>query len=154
IGGPNACLQTAGAGSGGSFIKTGAGTLRILSSNGQNDDPFLLQAGSLDLRNANALGGSDNIALNISPGATLILDLDSSTNFFSPIRPTGAGQFNVIIQRQTAGPGVTHTLNLPNAGAQPITTPSATGWFMHVEPGSNITSGTAALILPGGATLQ
>src|SRR5439155_18636530 len=48
VGGSSACLQTNGGGAhGGVFSKIGLGTLRILSNDGQLDDPFKLNQGTV-----------------------------------------------------------------------------------------------------------
>src|SRR5438045_3539480 len=53
-------MRTNGGGAhGGRFTKTGAGALDILSNNGQQDDPFQLNQGTIIVESASALGGGD-----------------------------------------------------------------------------------------------
>ena len=116
--GGGACLQTAGGGSTGSFfIKTGVGTLDILSNNGQLDVAFKLNAGTVIAESATALGGADSSAnhVDMKSGTTLVLRQDTATNFLTPIDPVDAGgTINVIIDRQTQGPAVTDSVNAIN----------------------------------------
>jgi autotransporter-associated beta strand protein len=141
-------LQTAGTGpdgstAGGSFIKTGPGTLRIVSQNAQQDTAFQLRAGTVDLWHARGLGGNDSTAvqLNMSDSTTLMLTQDTPTNFLTNFRSNDAGgSINVSINRLTPGAGVTHSFG-------PLQS-SAGAFTMHVGPGSNITSGGAGFTLP------
>jgi autotransporter-associated beta strand protein len=140
--GGSASMRTAGGSfAGGSFIKTGAGTLRILSNNGQLDDPFLLNEGTVVLESATGLGGADNAAnhVDMKAGTSLVLKQDAPTNFFTPIVAVDAvGAVNVIVDRLTAGPGIAHALNgINGAGA----------FTLNVSAGPNVTSGVAGLTL-------
>jgi autotransporter-associated beta strand protein len=147
-----AALQTAGTGpdgntTGGSFIKQGAGTLRIVSQNSQQDTNFQLQGGTVDLWHARGLGGADSTAvqLNMSDATTLMLTQDTPTNFLTYLRPNDAGgAISIVINRLSPGAGVTHTFGALQS--------SAGGFTLHVAAGSNITSGSAGFILPS-ATL-
>src|SRR5205085_2427451 len=47
MGGANACMQTAGNGTGGSFFKTGDGTMIVTGNNGQLDVPFKFEKGTV-----------------------------------------------------------------------------------------------------------
>src|SRR5689334_6813162 len=132
---------------GGTFTKLGAGTLRILSNNGQLDDPFKLNAGTVIVESATGLGGADNSSnhVDMKTGTTLILRQDATTNFLTPISIVDANAtINVIVDRVSAGAGVTHSLNaLTSAGA----------FTMNLSAGSNINSGVAGLSI-GSVTLS
>jgi autotransporter-associated beta strand protein len=145
-------LQTAGTGpdggsAGSSFIKTGLGTLRVVSQNNQQDTNFQLQEGTVDLWYARGLGGADStsVQLNMSNGTTLMLTQDTDTNFLTYLRSNDAtGSINIVINRLTTGAGVTHTFGALQSTAGDFT--------MHVSPGANISSGIAGFTLPS-ATL-
>ncbi len=136
--GGSASLQTNDGGSthGGDFTVTGGGTLKILSNNGQQDNAFHLEQGTIDLESATGLGGGDSgVVLDASSGTTLILHQDTSTNFLTPIDMVDAGgTMSVVIDRLTAGAAVTHSLNaFSSVGA----------FTLNVSAGPNITSGVA-----------
>jgi autotransporter-associated beta strand protein len=142
IGGPaGASLQTAGGGgSGGPFIKLGAGTLRIISANGQQDDPLLLKQGTIIAEHADALGrGDSGVSIDMVSGTTLILRQDVSTNFQTPIGRIAPGAIlNIVLDRLTPGGGVTHSLNSLS---------TLTTFTLNLTTGANVTSGTAGLAL-------
>jgi autotransporter-associated beta strand protein len=148
IGGPQgASMQTNGAGAhGGTFIKTGGGTLRVLSNNGQLDDPFKLNAGTVIVESATALGGADNAnnRVEMKNGTTLVLRQDTSTSFLTPISIVDAGATaNVVIDRLTSGLAPAHALNgLSSVG----------NFSLVVTRGGNVTSGSSSLLL-GAVTL-
>src|SRR5439155_15890808 len=148
IGGSATSLQTNGGGAHGSvFTKTGLGTLRILGNNGQLDDPFKLNAGTVSAESATALGGADNASnhVDMKTGTTLILKQDAATNFLTPISVVDAGaSVNVVVDRQTAGASVTHSINALT---------SAAAFTLNLSPGANVTSGTAGLTV-GSITLS
>jgi autotransporter-associated beta strand protein len=132
-----------GTNAGGSFIKTGGGTLRILVGNNQQDDPLLLNGGTIIAEHADALGrGDTGVRVDMKGGTTLVLRNDAGTNFQTPINAVDTGQtIDVVIDRQTAGLGVTHTLNaLTSSGA----------FTLNVSAGANVTGGTPGLALGGG----
>jgi autotransporter-associated beta strand protein len=138
--GGQASLQTNGSGAhGGTFTKTGGGTLRILSNNGQLDDPFKLNAGTVSVEAATGLGGADNSSnhVDMKTGTTLILRQDASTNFLTPIIIVDAGAtVSVVLDRQNPGAGPIHSLNaLTSVGA----------FTINLSVGSNVTSSTATL---------
>jgi autotransporter-associated beta strand protein len=144
--GGSAPLRTNGGGfHGGDFTKTGAGTLQILANCGQQDNVFHLVAGTIDLESATGLGGGDaGVQLNANSGTTLILKQDASTNFLTPISLQGAGStMNIVIDRQTIGTGVMHSLNSFTA---------AGAFTLNVSAGPNVTTGVAGLTL-GSVTL-
>lgn len=146
--GGSASLRTNGGGAhGGFFTKTGDGTLRILSGNGQQDDVFHLDQGTVTAEAATALGGGDSgVRVDMKDGTTLVLKQDGSTSFLTPIRVADAGgEVNVIVDRQTPGAGVTHAVNaLTSAGA----------FTLDVTAGPNITAGTAGLTITNSTTLS
>ena len=112
--GGSACLRTNGGGAhGGDFTVTGGGTLKILSNNGQQDNALNLAEGTIDLEAATGLGGGDSgVVLDAHDGTTLILKQDASTNFLTPIDLVdAAATFNLMVDRVTAGAGVTQSLN-------------------------------------------
>ncbi len=144
-GGPASLQTNGGGGHGGDFTVTGGGTLKILSNNGQQDNAFHLASGTIDLESATGLGGGDSgVVLDASSGTTLILKQDTATNFLTPIDMVDVGgTLNVVIDRLTAGAGVTHSLNaLSSAGA----------FTLNVTAGPNVTSGVAGFVL-GAVTL-
>jgi autotransporter-associated beta strand protein len=148
VAGGSASLQTNDGGNthGGDFTVDGGGTLKILSNNAQQDNAFHLGAGTIDLESATGLGGGDGgVVLDASSGTTLILKQDAATNFLTPIDMVDAGgTMNVVIDRQTAGVGVTHSLNgMTSAGA----------FTLNVTAGPNITSGVAGFTV-GSITLS
>ena len=132
---PGTGFRTNGGGNphGGVFHKTGLGTLQVNGGSGQQDDPFHLDAGTVDLHAANGLGGADNVPALMAPGTTLIFSQDSDTNFQTPISLSGSGTFNVLSNTNTQGSsGVNHTANQVTAGAQPLATNGA--FTLHVAP--------------------
>jgi autotransporter-associated beta strand protein len=148
--GGQACLQTngggTGAGHGGPFTKTGGGTLRILSNNGQLDDPFKLNAGTVIVESATALGGADNSSnhLDMKSGTTVVLRQDANTNFLTPISIVDtSATVTAIVDRQSPGNGTTHSMNaLSSVGA----------FTFNLSAGSNVTGGAGGLTF-GSATL-
>jgi fibronectin-binding autotransporter adhesin len=145
--GGSASIRTNAGGTthGGAFTKTGGGTLRILSNNGQLDDPFKLNQGTVIVESATGLGGADNSSnhIDMKSGTTLVLRQNAGTNFLTPISVVDAGAtVNVVLERQTAGAGVTHSVNaLSSSGA----------FTINFSAGANVTSGIAALSI-GSAT--
>jgi autotransporter-associated beta strand protein len=140
MGGANACLQTNGGGShGGTFTKTGAGTLDIFSNNGQLDDPFKLNAGTVIVESATGLGGADNSAnhVDMKNGTTLVLRQNANTNFLTPIDPIDTGStVNVVLDRSSAGAAPTYSLNaIASSGS----------FTLNLTAGASVTSGVATL---------
>jgi fibronectin-binding autotransporter adhesin len=148
-----ASLQTAGSGTAGSnFTKTGAGTLRIQDRNNQLDVALILQQGTIDATYPRALGGIDAAAnfVDMRNGTNLILDRDTFANptnspaisgcdFLTGLRAgTAGGTANVIVDRATAGDGVTHAFGAIQ---------SAGDFTLHVAPGANMVTGTAGLYI-------
>jgi autotransporter-associated beta strand protein len=145
--GGSANMRTNGGGShGGTFTKAGLGTLRILSNNGQLDDPFEFNAGTVIVESATGLGGADNSSnhVDMKSGTTLVLRQNAATNFLTPINVVDPGAtVNVVLDRQTSGAGVTHSVNaLTTIGAATV----------NFSAGTNVTSGVAGLTI-GTATL-
>ena len=116
-----AALQTAGSGSAGSnFVKTGAGTLRIVSQNNQLDVALIVQQGTVDAWSVRGLGGIDAAAnfVEMHDGTNLILDNDGSSSdasgspnnnnvsgsdFLTGLRMgTAAGAVNLTVNRLSA----------------------------------------------------
>ncbi|HEV2970763.1 MAG TPA: autotransporter-associated beta strand repeat-containing protein [Pirellulales bacterium] len=156
-----AVLQTAGTGpngsgtAGGSFIKTGLGTMIIYGQNNQQDTNFQLQQGTIDLRSARGLGGEDTnaVRLDMSDGTKLILDADPGFNNVTVPPPAGltGTDFLTGLRSATAGGTMNITVDQLTAGAansQAIGALQAAGAFtMNVTSGPNMTSGTAGLFL-------
>ncbi|MEA2711447.1 MAG: hypothetical protein QOF78_4048, partial [Phycisphaerales bacterium] len=146
--GGSGSLRTNGGGfHGGEFTKTGAGTLRILSNNGQLDDPLNLNQGTVIAESATALGGADNANnhLDMKSGTTLVLRQNVSTNFLTPISIVDPGAtVNVVIDRQSAGSDVTHSMNAITA---------AGAFTLNLTRGANVTSGIGGLSV-GAMTLS
>src|SRR5262249_43606957 len=129
------------------FTKVGAGTLLILSANGQQDDVLQLNQGTIAIQNPDALGrGDSGVEVDMKSGTTLVYKFDSSSNVQTPIVSTDpGGTINVVIDRITAGPGVSDSINaLSSAGA----------FTLNVTAGANVSSGVANLsigaVTPGG----
>jgi autotransporter-associated beta strand protein len=141
IGGSNFSLQTAGGGgTGGQFIKTGLGTLRIVGGNNQQDSPLALNQGTIIAEHADALGrGDSGVRVDMKSGTTLVLRQNADTDFQTPIRAADVGgTINLIIDRLSTGAGVTHSLNaLTSAGS----------FTLNLSRGANVTSGVANLSL-------
>ena len=136
--GGSACWRTGGgATGGGSFIKTGLGTLSVLSSNSQQDDPLLLEQGEILIQNANALGGGDSgVELDMTADTTLVCQLDGATNsILTPIKVDGLN-LNIILDRITPGAAGTYTINKFSNNYDST---------MNVTAGTNVTSGVANL---------
>ena len=136
--GGSACWRTGGgATGGGSFIKTGLGTLSVLSSNSQQDDPLLLEQGEILIQHANALGGGDSgVELDMTADTTLVCQLDGATNsILTPIKIDGLN-LNIILDRITPGAAGTYTINKFSNSYDST---------MNVTAGTNVTSGVANL---------
>jgi autotransporter-associated beta strand protein len=147
IGGASASLQTNGGGAaGGQFIKSGAGTLRIVGGNNQQDHPLLLNQGTIIAEHADALGrGDSGVRVDMKSGTTLVLRQNIDTNFQTPINVFDVGgSVNIVIDRLTSGAGVAHSVNaLTSTGA----------FALNVAAGSNVTSAAATLSI-GSATMS
>ena len=142
--GTGAAWRTGGSDAGGSFVKSGAGTLRVLTNSGQQDDPILLNQGMLVAESPLALGGIGGQRVDMKSSTTLVLKGDTDVNFETPVRAVDAGgTINVVVDRLTAGAGVAHSLNaLTSTGA----------FTLNLSKGANVTSGVGNLAL-GAATL-
>jgi autotransporter-associated beta strand protein len=144
--GGSASMRTNGGGAhGGDFFKTGAGTLDILSNNGQQDNPFELMNGTIIVESASGLGGGDaGVQLDMfGNNTTLAIRQDASTNFLTPVNiaePSIA--VNIVVDRQSGGPAVTHSINAITS----LTTLTPVNTFtLNVSAGPNVTSGVAGL---------
>jgi len=125
------------------ITKMGAGNLVLSGSNslgsGSRSQVLLFQnanSGTVTLQNTAALGASGNV-VRFSGGGSGVLDLqtDASVNAYD----VASGQFNggtIIVNRATAGAGVTHTLGLLDMSSVTIT----------ANTGANVVSGTARLV--------
>ena len=136
----SACWRTGGGTTGGgSFIKIGAGTLQVLSSNGQQDDPLLLKQGTILIQNANALGGGDSgVELDMTADTSLICQLDGATNnILTPIKVDGLS-FNIVLDRITPGAAGTYSINKFSNSYDST---------LNLSAGSNVTSGIANLTI-------
>ncbi|MEZ0276572.1 MAG: beta strand repeat-containing protein, partial [Roseimicrobium sp.] len=126
--------------------KTGAGTWILSGSNsfweGAN---IALNQGTLDLRNANAVGDANPATqiINAAGNTTLRLGLDSASDFRTDLTLTGTGStVTLIADRGTAGAGNTHTMDNLNLGSNTLL----------VQRGANVTSGTEVVIFDAAST--
>lgn len=140
--------QTGSSSSGGKLIKDGAGILALNGSNAFSGQTSIA-AGRLVAGHANALGtaGTFGSRTTIQTGGTLELATDTSVaNEFLDV--TGGNSGAVVVNRATAGAGITQSTGTTYLGS---------GSTMTVSAGSNVTSGTATLgisnvILAGGSS--
>ena len=151
-GGLAAVRTGGGTNAGGSFVKTGGGTLRLLTANPQQDDPLLLNAGTVVAQHADALGlDHAGVRVDMKSGTTLVLRNDAGTNFRTPVHAVdAAGTVDLVTDRQTPGNAVAHALGALS---------SAAVFGLNVSAGPNVTGGVAALAfasapLGGNATID
>ena len=79
----------------------------------------------------------DSNHVDMKNGTTLVLRQNAPTNFLTPINPIDpGGTVNVVIDRQAAGAGVTHSVNAINSSGT---------FTLNLTAGSNVTSGTMGL---------
>ena len=119
--------------------KLGGGTLVLATDNPQTDTGILINGGTIVFQTSGSpggIGGGNTISLASNTAA--ILQNDLSTNYNNAtiaIDATGflvTGNGSILVDRQTSGDGVTHTVGSLafNAGGNTLT----------VTPGSNITT--------------
>lgn len=126
------------------LIKAGSSTWTIRGNNsfaGQTT----LNAGTLRLENANALGtrgGADTVTL---AGGNLQLAADSSSTFGagSGFGTTITGNSTITLDRLTSGAATTTQIGGLTMGAQTLT----------LARGANVTSGTAKLVISGASSV-
>ncbi|WP_265596003.1 autotransporter-associated beta strand repeat-containing protein [Verrucomicrobium sp. BvORR106] len=109
-----------------------------------------LNAGTLSLRNATAVGtGATQASLELA-GGILDLRFDTATAFGNHVQITGSTTINVGRNSGTAAAGVTHTLGVLSMGGQTL----------NVRPGSGTSNNTtygltfSALVLTGSPTFD
>ncbi len=123
------------------MIKKGAGTLELQSASTGFDGTLQVDAGVVELRNAQALGDAVNRGRVTLGGGTLRLANDASTSFANAVTVTSSSTIDV---RRLSGtsPAVTHTLGALSIGAQTLTITGANGAALAL--GSVALSGAAA----------
>ncbi len=127
----------------GTLYKKGAGALVIQAANPNFDGKLQIDAGTVELRDAQALGDATNRGTITLNGGTLILRGDASLNFANAV--TMLTDSTIDAGRLTAtSPAVTLTLGSLSIGANTLTISSATG----------STAGFGAVTLTGNATLN
>ncbi|RBP44617.1 putative secreted protein with PEP-CTERM sorting signal [Roseimicrobium gellanilyticum] len=129
------------------ITKIGAGTWVISNGNNFWEGPTIaLMQGTLDLRNANALGDNTPATqlITAADGTTLRLGIDTGSDFRTDLTLTGTGgTVTLIADRNTAGAGNTHTMDNLNLGSNTLL----------VQRGSNVTSGTETVVFDAASTV-
>jgi autotransporter-associated beta strand protein len=125
------------------LIKSGSGTLTLTEPNSPTSTT--LNAGTLVGLTSTFAFGNTATALNLN-GGTLDVRMNSSV---SSLNTTVGGNAKIQSDRETAGAGIAHAFGTLAIGANTLT----------VEPGSTVSSGTAAVgfgatTLSGNATFQ
>ena len=126
----------------GGFTKTGTGNLILSGANvGTGSAREVLNftatpSGTVTLTNTAALGAAGNSVRFSSGVSSGVLDLqtDTSVNAYGITSGNGNGA-TIIVNRATAGAGITHALGILNLSSVTLT----------ANTGSNVTSGTAGL---------
>lgn len=115
------------------FTKQNSGQLTLNTASARTGGTVTLSAGTMKLGIVNALGTTGvPLALN---GGILDLATDATVNAYNV---TVNGNATIASNRATSGAAITHTLGTLSIGA---------GDQLNVTVGSNITSGTAGLIM-------
>ena len=131
-------------GGGASVYKTGTGTWISGGDGGWIDSGFEIQAGTVEFRQASAWGDNAANIITVDAGTTLRLSADAGFAVTGCITIAGTGA-NIIVDRVSAGAGVTHTFNnFVINGA----------YTVNVSAGSNVTSGTEGLTARGTTSLN
>ncbi|QIF03490.1 autotransporter-associated beta strand repeat-containing protein [Roseimicrobium sp. ORNL1] len=129
------------------LTKIGAGTWVISGANNFWEGPTIaIVQGTLDLRNANALGDNTPATqlITAADGTTLRLGIDTGSDFRTDLTLTGTGgTATLIADRSTAGAGNTHTMDSLNLGSNTLL----------IQRGSNVTSGTETVIFDAASTV-
>jgi fibronectin-binding autotransporter adhesin len=121
----------------GALNKNGVGTLILTGDNSTATGATNINGGTLVVANVAALNTTGLVAFSTATGSgTLRLATDTSVNAF-PITSSSTTPGTIIVDRATAGPGITHVLGAMVAG----------GNTYSFQAGSNVTSGTAAVSL-------
>ncbi len=128
-------------GSGGSLLKTGAGTLQLTGAISSFTGGYAINQGTLAALTSSSLGSSTNV-LTFGSGGTLELRYDAANTFTQPIVMSSGGTINV--NRVTSGAGVTQTLGTLALGGGTLSVASPSGF---------VSSGTEGLTF-GATTLS
>ncbi|NBX01020.1 hypothetical protein EBR11_00565 [bacterium] len=128
------------AGTGGLTKTTGA-TVALSGDNSGLSGTVDVSAGTLVAQSQNALGTG---LVDLNGTGNLTLQNNSSTNFGNDVQVNSNAR-TITVDRASAGAGITHTL-----GALEVT---GSGWTLNVVKGTNVTSGTAELVV-GDVTLS
>ncbi|MDB5048990.1 MAG: hypothetical protein JWO30_2061, partial [Fibrobacteres bacterium] len=124
--------------------KAGSGTMIFGTDNAQLDNDIYLTAGTIEGRTASSFGNTGwDDAIYASAGTTVRLVNNTGVDFNNWLEADGAG-VNVVIDRVTAGAGVTNSLYYMNVNG---------AYTVNVSAGSNVTSGTAGYTILQGGTL-
>ena len=125
------------------LYKTGAGALVIQAANASFDGTMQINAGTVELRDAQSLGDATNRGRITLNSGTLNLRNDASTNFANNVTVTANSTIDVDRLTGTT-PAVTHTLGTLSIGANTLT--------MSGGNGAALTFG--AVTLTGAATFN
>jgi fibronectin-binding autotransporter adhesin len=132
------------------FSKSGAGTLVLATqaATTRTSANATLDAGTLRLAQASALGRAGSTGTLTLNGGTLQLAINTATTFLGTAT-TAAGNVSIVSDRIVSGVGLTHTLGTLSIGANTLS----------VAAGSSVTSGTAGIVfgtttLSGNATFS
>lgn len=121
------------------LIKSGQGTFTIAANNTGFTGGAIVNAGTLELRTANALGTNRTIEL---AGGNLRLESNSSTTFASNINVTANS--SIAVDRVSSGTNLTHTLGSASIGNSALTVSGANGFDLRLGT-VTLTGGTATL---------
>jgi fibronectin-binding autotransporter adhesin len=117
-----------------------AGTLVINGANSGAGTTAIVNTGTLVLGSATALGtGTSNIQFPVNSTGTLDIKLNSGVNVTYTVGTNTTSNATILSDLATAGAGVVHTLSAISLG----------GGTLTIEPGSNVTSGTAGISTTG-----
>ncbi len=135
--------------------KLGGGTLVLATDNPQTDTGILINGGTIVFQTSGSTGGiGGGNTISLASNTAAILQNDLSTNYNNATLAADAtgflvtGNSSILVDRQTSGDGVTHTVGSLafNTGGNTLT----------VTPGSNVvtTSNGAGLVFAQGVTLN
>ncbi|MES2594756.1 MAG: autotransporter-associated beta strand repeat-containing protein [Verrucomicrobiota bacterium] len=125
------------------LIKNGAGSLVIQGANAAFDGTLQINAGGVELRNAQSLGDATNRGRVTLNGGTLLLRNDASPSFSNDVLVSENSTLDVGRLTGTT-PAVTHTLGTVSIGAKTLTATGSNGTM----------AATGSVTLTGNATFN
>ncbi|GEP44778.1 autotransporter-associated beta strand repeat-containing protein [Brevifollis gellanilyticus] len=108
------------------LTKSGSGNLVVQGANAAFDGTLQINAGGVELRNAQSLGDATNRGKVTLNGGTLLLRNDASTSFSNDVLVSENSTIDVGRLTGTT-PAVTHTLGALSIGAKTLTTTGSNG---------------------------